>query len=74
MDSRDTFLIPYFNLAIPETLSQVNSTILDPRNTYRDASEWDAKATSLAKMFIKNFSQFTDIAAGEALVQAGPHI
>ena len=74
LDSRDTFLIPYFNLAIPETLSQVNSTILDPRNTYRDASEWDAKATSLAKMFIKNFSQFTDTAAGEALVQAGPHI
>ena len=72
LDSRETILVPYFNLAIPSELSNVDANILDPRQTYQDPSQWDAKATKLAQMFVENFAQFTDTDAGKALVQAGP--
>ena len=72
LDSRETILVPYFNLAIPSELSNVDANILDPRQTYQDPSQWDAEATKLAQMFVENFAQFTDTDAGKALVQAGP--
>ena len=46
--------------------------ILDPRDTYKDASEWDAKAKDLAGRFIKNFKKYEYNKAGKALVAAGP--
>ncbi|MCP4002068.1 MAG: phosphoenolpyruvate carboxykinase (ATP) [Gammaproteobacteria bacterium] len=72
LDSQQTTLIPYFDLAIPTALTNVDSSILDPRMTYQDASQWDTKAVNLAQMFVKNFAQFTDTEAGQALVQHGP--
>ena len=48
--------------------------ILDPRNTYADASEWTTKAEDLAGRFIKNFVQYTDNEEGAALVNAGPKL
>lgn len=67
--------LPYFNLAMPKTLSGVeDSSILDPRNTYGDVAEWDAKAQDLAGRFIENFEKFTDNAEGKALVAAGPQL
>jgi phosphoenolpyruvate carboxykinase (ATP) len=74
LDARDTTVLPYFNLAIPDELTNVSENILDPRTTYQDASEWPAKAKKLARMFVENFTQFTDNTAGKALVQAGPQI
>jgi phosphoenolpyruvate carboxykinase (ATP) len=74
LDSHETTLIPHFNLAIPGELSNVDDNILDPRNTYQNGSQWDAKATKLALMFVENFAQFTDTEAGKALVHAGPEI
>ena len=38
LDSSETTLIPYFNLAIPRALRNVSSSILDPRNTYQNAA------------------------------------
>ncbi len=74
MDSSETALIPYFHLAIPRTLKNVSSGILDPRNTYQNSAEWEAKAKKLAQMFIENFTRFTDTDSGKALIQAGPVI
>ncbi|CAA0126232.1 Phosphoenolpyruvate carboxykinase (ATP) [Halioglobus japonicus] len=74
LDDCETTLIPYFNLAIPTALSKVNSDILDPRNSYQDAAQWDVKAEKLARMFIDNFVQFTDTDSGQALVLAGPTV
>jgi phosphoenolpyruvate carboxykinase (ATP) len=74
LDSSDTAVIPYFNLAIPRMLQNVSSSILDPRNTYPDVAQWEAKAKTLAQMFIDNFSRFTDTQAGKALIQYGPVI
>ena len=68
----DTKTIPYFNLAVPTELPGVDTGILDPRDTYADASEWDAKAKDLASRFEKNFKKYTGNDAGKALVEAGP--
>jgi phosphoenolpyruvate carboxykinase (ATP) len=63
-----------FNLEIPTALAGVEGDILDPRNTYADAAEWDAKAKDLAQRFINNFEKFTDKEEGKALVAAGPQL
>jgi phosphoenolpyruvate carboxykinase (ATP) len=52
----------------------VNPAILDPRDTYTEVSEWNAKATDLASRFIKNFVQYTDNQEGLSLVKAGPQL
>ena len=70
----ETKTIPYFNLAVPTALPGVDSGILDPRDTYADAKEWDAKAQDLAARFIKNFVKYTGNDAGKALVAAGPQL
>ena len=68
----ETKEIPFFNLAVPTALPGVDSGILDPRDTYADAAEWDAKAKDLAARFVKNFAKYTGNEAGKALVEAGP--
>ncbi len=66
--------IPIFNLAVPTALPGVDPAILDPRDTYANASDWDAKARDLATLFINNFEQYTDNDEGKALVAAGPKL
>lgn len=64
--------IPYFNFEVPTELNGVDTNILDPRDTYADASEWEVKAKDLAQRFIKNFAKYEDTEDGKALVSAGP--
>ena len=64
--------IPMFNFEVPTELPGVDPAILDPRDTYADASEWETKALDLADRFIKNFAKYEGNAAGKALVCAGP--
>ena len=70
----ETKKIPMFNLEVPTALPGVDTNILDPRNTYADASEWETKAKDLASRFIKNFVKYTGNDAGKALVEAGPKL
>ena len=72
IEKAPTKQIPYFNFEVPTSLPGVDPAILDPRDTYADASVWEEKAEDLAGRFIKNFKKFTYNAAGEALVSAGP--
>ena len=67
-----TKTIPHFNLEVPTELKGVDTNILDPRDTYADAAEWEAKAQDLAGRFIKNFAKYEGNEAGKALVSAGP--
>ena len=69
-----TKMIPYFNFEVPTALPGVDPAILDPRDTYADAAQWDEKAKDLASRFIKNFSKYEGNAAGKALVAAGPQL
>ena len=64
--------IPMFDLEVPTELPGVDPTILDPRDTYADVAEWEAKAKDLANRFVKNFTKYTGNDAGKALVAAGP--
>ena len=70
----ETKVIPHFNLAVPTELPGVATNILDPRDTYQDAAEWEAKAQDLAARFVKNFVKYTGNEAGKALVKAGPQL
>ena len=66
--------IPYFDFEVPTELPGVDPAILDPRDTYADASQWDEKAKDLAGRFIKNFKKYETNDAGKALVAAGPKL
>ena len=70
----ETKKIPMFDLEVPTALPGVNPAILDPRDTYADVAEWNAKAEDLAGRFIKNFVKYTGNDAGKALVEAGPKL
>ena len=74
IDKADTQVIPMFNFEVPTELPGVDTNILDPRNTYADASEWEVKAKDLAGRFIKNFAKYEGNEAGKALVAAGPQL
>ncbi len=66
--------IPYFDFEVPTELPGVDTGILDPRDTYADASVWEEKAKDLAGRFIKNFKKYETNEAGKALVAAGPQL
>ena len=66
--------IPYFNFEVPTELEGVDTNILDPRDTYANATEWEEKAKDLAARFIKNFKKYEGNEAGKALVAAGPKL
>ena len=74
IENAPTKNLDVFNLEIPTELHGVDTKVLDPRDTYTDAKEWDDKAADLAGRFIKNFEKYTDNEAGKALVAAGPQL
>lgn len=74
IDKAPTKTLPVFDFKIPTALPGVDPKILDPRDTYKNAKEWDEKAADLAGRFIKNFEKFTGNAEGKKLVAAGPHL
>ncbi len=74
IDKAPTKVIPYFDFTVPTALPDVDPKILDPRDTYADAAQWDEKAKDLAARFQKNFAKFTGNEAGKALVAAGPQL
>ena len=74
IDKAETKKIPYFDFEVPTALNGVDTNILDPRDTYADAAEWDVKAKDLAERFIKNFAKFTGNDLGKSLVEAGPKL
>ena len=74
IDKAPTKVIPYFDFVVPTELPGDDPKILDPRDTYADAAQWDEKAKDLAARFQKNFAKFTGNEAGKALVSAGPKL
>ena len=74
IDKAPTKVIPYFDFVVPTELPGVDPNILDPRDTYADAAQWEEKAKDLAGRFVKNFAKFTGNEAGKALVAAGPKL
>ncbi|MEC4115445.1 phosphoenolpyruvate carboxykinase (ATP) [Myroides phaeus] len=74
IEKAETTIVPIYNFAVPTALEEVDTNILDPRNTYANASEWEEKARDLAALFVKNFELYSNNAEGKALVAAGPQL
>ena len=74
IEKAETKVVPVFNLEVPTSLPGVDPKILDPRDTYTNPADWDAKAKDLGSRFVKNFEKYTDNAEGKALVAAGPQL
>ena len=74
IENAATKMVPIFNLEVPTSLHDVDSAILDPRDTYENVSHWNEKAADLASRFIQNFEQYSDNVEGKSLVKAGPQL
>lgn len=74
IEKAKTKIIPVFNLQVPTELEGVQTSILDPRDTYENENDWNEKADRLAQLFIENFEKYTDNQEGQALIAAGPQI
>ena len=70
IDKAPTKTLPIFDFTIPTELPGVDPKILDPRDTYKNAKDWDVKANR----FVKNFVKFTGNEEGKKLVAAGPKV
>lgn len=62
---------PWFGFEVPVAIPGVDSSILDPRETWADKNEYDATARKLVDQFIENFAQFADH-VDEGVRQAAP--
>jgi phosphoenolpyruvate carboxykinase (ATP) len=62
---------PVFNLEVPQSVPGVPVEVLNPRNTWKNAADYDAQAKKLAAMFVDNFKAFEAEAAAEVKA-AGP--
>ena len=62
---------PFFGLAVPASVPNVPTEVLNPRSTWADKAAYDRQAQKLANMFRDNFTQFADqVSAG--VRDAGP--
>jgi phosphoenolpyruvate carboxykinase (ATP) len=62
---------PVFGLNVPKTCPDVTGSILWPKNTWANASAYDAKAAHLAHLFKQNFKQF-ESGTSKEIIKAGP--
>ena len=63
--------LDYLNLDIPQSIPGVENAYLNPRDTWKDKSKYDAESKKLANLFIENFNKF-DI--DQVIVDAGPSL
>ncbi|WOV83388.1 phosphoenolpyruvate carboxykinase (ATP) [Sporosarcina jeotgali] len=73
LDDVETETSATFGLQIPKQIQGVPSEVLNPRNAWSDASEYDAKAKELSQLFKDNFKKFDQVSE-EILQKGGPII
>jgi phosphoenolpyruvate carboxykinase (ATP) len=62
---------PHFGFRVPVTVPGVDSTILNPRDTWADKAAYDAQARKLVSMFRDNFKKF-EAHVGKDVLEAAP--
>ncbi len=65
----ETDKVPGFNFVIPRAVEDVDSNVLNPRNTWSDKKAFDAQSKILIESFIENFTKFS---VPQAVKDAGP--
>lgn len=63
--------LPGFNLSIPKHIDGVDTTLLDPRKTWKDLAAYQKNADTLIKQFIENFKRFN---VSDDIANAGPSL
>ena len=62
---------PVFGVLVPQTVPNVPSEVLNPRDTWADKEAYDKKASELAGLFNKNFEKYA-AQASDAIKSAAP--
>nr|WP_297461765.1 phosphoenolpyruvate carboxykinase [uncultured Halomonas sp.] len=68
----ETQRIDGLNLDVPLAVPGVDSSLLSPRDTWEDATEYDRQMQDLVAKFVDNFKKFAGV--DEAIVKAGPSL
>jgi phosphoenolpyruvate carboxykinase (ATP) len=63
--------LDYLNLDIPVEIPGVDSSYLNPRDTWEDKLSYDAEAKNLANLFAENFKKFE---VDNAIIDSGPRV
>ena len=69
----ETRIDPIFGLAVPISVPDVPSEVLDPRSTWANGADYDAQAQKLAAMFVENFKNFAQDVSGQVR-EVGPRV
>ena len=62
-------VLPGFNLKVPTEIADIDSALLNPKNTWQDAEAFDLKLQALMKSFQQNFEKFS---VADEIKNAGP--
>ena len=68
----ETQHIEGLNLDVPVAVPGVDSSLLDPRETWADRDAYDRHLQELATKFVDNFKKFEGV--NEAIIKAGPQL
>jgi len=60
-----------FGVEVPRHIEGVPDELLEPRRTWADGAAYDAQASKLADMFVKNFAEYESQVASDVM-EAGP--
>jgi len=71
LDNVKTNVDPFFGLHIPESVPNVPTEILNPRDTWSDKDAYDREAKELASKFVENFKKY-EVGTAEEIRNAGP--
>lgn len=63
----------HFGFEVPVSVPNVDSSILNPRDTWADGTAYDAQARKLVDMFVANFEKFMDH-VGEDVRSSAPSV
>tara|TARA_Y100000389_G_scaffold204908_1_gene260695 strand:- start:3623 stop:5233 length:1611 start_codon:yes stop_codon:yes gene_type:complete len=72
IETAPTELFGVFNFSIPTELTNVDSHILNPANTWSDPQAFASQCEHLAKQFVENFKKYERFSIAKSLTQAGP--
>lgn len=74
LDKAEFETMPVFGLQIPKKVNGIESSILNPKNVWKDKADYDKTLKNLAELFVKNFQHYAIFENCKSLVQHGPQL